>query len=42
MPTPQIILYIVSYNEKDFRGVERFGLQTVRPAAFLNCIGALP
>lgn len=34
--------YIVTYNEKDFSGVERFGLRTIRPAAFLKLIGTLP
>jgi putative PIN family toxin of toxin-antitoxin system len=34
--------YIVTYNERDFRGVEQFGLKVVTPREFLQIIGALP
>jgi predicted nucleic acid-binding protein len=34
--------YIVTYNERDFAGSERFGVQALTPAAFLRKIGALP
>lgn len=33
--------YIVTFNQKDFRGVEQFGLETVTPKAFLQRIGQL-
>ncbi len=32
---------IVTYNTRDFVGVERFGLQTAKPIEFLQSIGAL-
>jgi len=28
--------FIVTYNQKDFRGVERFGLQIITPKEFLK------
>jgi putative PIN family toxin of toxin-antitoxin system len=31
--------YIVSFNRRDFAGVEQFGLQTVTPQEFLRRIG---
>jgi len=34
--------FIVTYNEKDFRGAERFGLRVVTPKEFLEEIGELP
>jgi putative PIN family toxin of toxin-antitoxin system len=34
--------YIVTFNERDFRDIERFGLQTIRPSEFLRIIGVLP
>jgi len=34
--------FIVTYNEKDFRGAERFGLRVVTPKEFLKEIGELP
>jgi predicted nucleic acid-binding protein len=34
--------FIVTYNKKDFRGVERFGLRVVTPKEFLEEIGELP
>ncbi len=33
--------YIVTYNTKDFRGAEGFGVQIVTPLEFLKIIGAL-
>ena len=33
---------IVSYNRKDFLGVERFNLKLYEPREFLKIIGALP
>lgn len=33
--------YIVTYNKKDFTGIEQFGLQTVTPGEFLNLIASL-
>ena len=33
--------YIVTYNTRDFVGIERFALQAIEPGAFLHQIGAL-
>lgn len=33
---------VVTYNIRDFTGIERFGVSAVTPAAFLESIGALP
>lgn len=33
---------IITYNLKDFSGVERFGLRAMPPRSFLAEIGALP
>ena len=33
---------VVTYNTRDFTGIERFGVSAVTPAAFLKSIGALP
>jgi putative PIN family toxin of toxin-antitoxin system len=33
--------FIVTYNERDFRGAEQFGVQAITPPAFLEKIGAL-
>ena len=33
--------YIVTYNKRDFRGVETFGLETVDAREFLDITGAL-
>ncbi len=32
---------VVTYNTRDFVGIERFGIRTVTPAEFLQSIGAL-
>jgi putative PIN family toxin of toxin-antitoxin system len=34
--------YIVSFNKKDFQGVERFGLRVLTPQEFLRKIGGTP
>jgi putative PIN family toxin of toxin-antitoxin system len=34
--------FIITYNVRDFAGVEQFGIQVVEPGAFLQRIGALP
>ena len=34
--------FIITYNARDFAGVEQFGLRTIDPGAFLQHIGALP
>ena len=34
--------FIVTYNTRDFVGVERFALRVIEPGAFLRHIGALP
>lgn len=34
--------FIVTYNLKDFRGGERFGIQIITPKAFLEQIGTNP
>lgn len=34
--------FIVTYNTRDFAGVEQFGLRAIEPGAFLQHIGALP
>jgi len=34
--------FIVTYNERDFQGAERFGLRVVTPKEFLEEIGELP
>lgn len=34
--------FIVTYNSRDFAGIEKFGLQAVPPAEFLTRIGNLP
>ncbi|MEM6598391.1 MAG: putative toxin-antitoxin system toxin component, PIN family [Cyanobacteria bacterium P01_C01_bin.69] len=31
--------FIVTYNSRDFRGVEKFGVKIATPAEFLNVIG---
>jgi len=33
---------IVTYNQRDFRGIERFGLRAVSPPEFLREIGVIP
>jgi len=33
--------YIISFNKKDFRGTEKFGIEVVTPAEFLKYIGAI-
>ncbi|HEX8452891.1 MAG TPA: putative toxin-antitoxin system toxin component, PIN family [Longimicrobium sp.] len=33
--------FIVTYNERDFAGCERFGIKALTPAAFLKKIGEL-
>ena len=32
---------IVTYNSRDFRGIDKFGLTTISPASFLKKIGVL-
>jgi putative PIN family toxin of toxin-antitoxin system len=34
--------FIVTYNKRDFQGVERFGIKVVTPGEFLEKIGELP
>ncbi len=34
--------FIVTYNSRDFAGIEQFGLQATTPAEFLKLIGTLP
>ena len=34
--------FIITYNVRDFAGVEQFGIRTIEPRAFLQHIGALP
>jgi predicted nucleic acid-binding protein len=34
--------FIVTYNTRDFAGVEQFGVRAIEPGAFLQLIGALP
>jgi predicted nucleic acid-binding protein len=34
--------YILTFNERDFRDIERFGLRAVRPREFLRLIGDVP
>ncbi len=34
--------FIVTYNKRDFVGVEKFGIQAVTPREFLQIIGELP
>ena len=34
--------YIITYNERDFRGAEKFGVQTVTAREFLETIKELP
>lgn len=34
--------YIVTFNVRDFKGCERFGVQTVTPADFLTRLGGSP
>lgn len=33
---------IVTFNERDFRGAERFGIRVITPLAFLRAIGEIP
>jgi predicted nucleic acid-binding protein len=33
---------IISYNERDFIGAERFGIKVLNSKAFLEAIGVLP
>jgi len=35
------VQYIVTYNKRDFRGSEQFGIQIVTPKEFLDQIGLL-
>ena len=34
--------YIITYNQRDFRGAERFGIRISDPRTFLQAIGDLP
>ena len=34
--------YIITYNRRDFRGAEQFGLAVLDPRTFLQKIGVLP
>lgn len=34
--------YVITYNRRDFVGLERFGLQTLEPGRFLEIIGEAP
>jgi putative PIN family toxin of toxin-antitoxin system len=34
--------FIVTYNTRDFEGIERFGLSVLNPKEFLERLGALP
>jgi putative PIN family toxin of toxin-antitoxin system len=34
--------YIITYNQKDFAGIERFGIQLLDPKTFLQAIGVIP
>jgi putative PIN family toxin of toxin-antitoxin system len=34
--------FIVTYNQRDFSGIERFGLRTISPRDFLRFIEVLP
>jgi putative PIN family toxin of toxin-antitoxin system len=34
--------YIITYNQRDFRGAEMFGMRISDPRAFLQAIGELP
>ena len=34
--------FIVTYNTRDFDGVEQFGLRVIEPGTFLQHIGVLP
>jgi putative PIN family toxin of toxin-antitoxin system len=34
--------FIVTYNQRDFSGIERFGLRTISPRDFLRLIEVLP
>jgi hypothetical protein len=34
--------FIVTYNTRDFAGVEQFGIRVIEPGAFLQHIGGLP
>lgn len=33
--------FIITYNERDFTGAEKFSIRTIEPGAFLQHIGAL-
>lgn len=33
---------VVTYNGRDFAGIEKFGIRTITPAVLLQEIGALP
>lgn len=34
--------YIVTFNQRDFQGTERFGVHAVRPVEFLRILGEVP
>lgn len=34
--------YIITYNQRDFRGADQFGLKILKPHTFLQRIGVLP
>jgi predicted nucleic acid-binding protein len=33
---------VITYNHRDFAGIEKFGIRAITPAEFLQEIGALP
>lgn len=33
--------YIITYNKKDFEGIEKFGIKAIEPKEFLEIIGGL-
>jgi predicted nucleic acid-binding protein len=34
--------YIITYNQRDFSGADKFGLRVIGPRTFLQEIGELP
>jgi putative PIN family toxin of toxin-antitoxin system len=34
--------YIVTFNERDFLGIEAFGLEAIRPQKYLRILGEIP
>ncbi len=34
--------FVITYNKRDFKGIEKFGIEAATPKEFLQIIGELP